>query len=108
MQVLKREPKFEPLRSSTMENVHFRSVTVESLFPDRLRAIASVAEAAEFLLNEWPGKRGRLHGLAQLACLEAMDGSATGDMARSMFIEAAKEADIYVEGSIASTMIPGL
>lgn len=104
---MKREPKFEPLRSSTMENVHFRSVTVESLFPDRLRTIASVAEAAEFLLNEWPGKRGRLHGLAQLACLEAMDGSATGDTARSVFIEAAKEADIYVEGSIASTVIPG-
>jgi hypothetical protein len=90
-----------------MENVHFKSVTVESLFPGKLRTIASVAEAAEFLLNEWPGKRGRLHGLAQQACLEAMDGSATGDMARSVFVEAAKEADIYVEGNIASAVIPG-
>jgi hypothetical protein len=90
-----------------MENVHFKSVTVESLFPNKLRTIHSVAEAAEFLLNEWPGKRGRLHGLAQQACLEAMDGSATGDMARSVFVDAAKHADIYVEGCISQSQLAG-
>ncbi|MEK1853445.1 MAG: DUF982 domain-containing protein [Phyllobacterium sp.] len=82
-----------------MENVYFKSVTVESAHPGKLRNISSVATAAEFLLNEWPGKRGRLHGLARQACLEAMDGTGTGDIARSAFLDAATEANIYVENT---------
>jgi hypothetical protein len=44
-------------------NVHFKAVTVKSIYPGKLRNINSVAEAAEFLLTECPGKRGRVHGL---------------------------------------------
>jgi hypothetical protein len=82
-----------------MQNVYFKSVTVESAYPGKLRNISSVATAVEFLLNEWPEKRGRLHGLARQACLEALDGTVTGDMARSAFLEAAAEANIYVENT---------
>jgi hypothetical protein len=82
-----------------MENIYVKSVTVESAQPGKLRNISSVTKAADFLANEWPGKRGRLHGLAQRACLEAEDGDATGEMAPSVFVEAAKEAEIYVENT---------
>jgi Protein of unknown function (DUF982) len=82
-----------------MENVYFKSVTVESAYPGKRRNISSVATAVEFLLNEWPEKRGKLHGLARQACLEALDGTVTGDMARSAFLEAAAEANIYVENT---------
>lgn len=80
-----------------MENVHFDTVTVETDRVGQLRNITSVTEAASFLLAEWPGKRGRLHALARLACLEALERTITGDDARAAFIDAAKEAGIYID-----------
>jgi hypothetical protein len=79
-----------------MENIHFSVVTVETSRLGQIRKITSVTQAAAFLLSEWPGNRGRLHGLARQACLEALDGTITGEMARSAFIGAAKEAGIFV------------
>lgn len=79
-----------------MENIHFSVVTVETTRLGELRKITSVTQAAAFLLSEWPGQRGRLHGLARHACLEALEGTITGEMARTAFINAAKEAGIYV------------
>jgi hypothetical protein len=79
-----------------MENIHFSVVTVETSRLGQRRGITSVTQAAAFLLSEWPGERGRLHGLARQACLEALEGTITGEMARTAFIDAAKEAGIFV------------
>ncbi|WP_245425171.1 DUF982 domain-containing protein [Phyllobacterium brassicacearum] len=57
--------------------------------------LRSQRRAVAFLLSEWPGKRGRLHGLARQACLEALEGNVAGDLARTAFVDAAREADIY-------------
>ena len=81
-----------------MENVHFPAVTVETGKPGEIRNITSVMEAAAFLLTEWPGKRTRWQGLARQTCLEAMDGNIDADLARTTFIEAAKDANICIAG----------
>jgi hypothetical protein len=85
----------ECTRFTIMENIHFPAVTVETTRIGQLRNITSVTQAAAFLLSEWPGKRGRLHGLARQACLEALEGNVAGDLARTAFVDAAREADIY-------------
>ena len=78
-----------------MENIHFPAVTVETTRIGQLRNITSLTQAAAFLLSEWPGERGRLHGLARQACLEAILGNVTADLARTAIVDAAKDADIY-------------
>ena len=78
-----------------MENIHFPAVTVETTRIGQLRNITSVTQAAAFLLSEWPGERGRLHGLARQPCLEAIVGNVSADLARTAFVDAAKDADIY-------------
>ncbi len=83
---------------SEMENADFPVVKVETGTPGEARSITSVMEAEAFLLTEWPGKRARLHGLARQACLDAMDGNTDADLARNVFIEAAKDANIYIAG----------
>ncbi|QND53198.1 DUF982 domain-containing protein [Phyllobacterium sp. 628] len=90
---------FNDLRFKAMQNAQFKPVTVESLHSCKLRNIGSVAEAAEFLSSDWPGERGRIYLLARMACTEAMEGHATAAMARSVFVEATMEADIYVENT---------
>lgn len=62
----------------------------------KTRNISSVDEAAEFLLEDWPVKRSRKLTAARQACLDAIRGKITCTVARNVFIEAAKEADIYI------------
>ncbi|MBQ9353993.1 MULTISPECIES: DUF982 domain-containing protein [unclassified Phyllobacterium] len=82
-----------------MKDAQFKPVTVESLHSFKLRNIGSVAEAAEFLSSDWPGERGRIYLLARMACNEAMEGHASPAMARSVFVQATMDADIYVENT---------
>jgi hypothetical protein len=82
-----------------MKDAKFKPVTVESLHSFKLRNIGSVAEAAEFLSRDWPGERGRIYLLARMACNEAMEGHASPAMARSVFVQATMDADIYVENT---------
>lgn len=58
--------------------------------------VGSVDEATEFLLQHWPNEKGRKYKAARQTCLDALQGRATARHARSAFIAAAKEADIYV------------
>ena len=63
------------------------------------RAITSVEEAAEWLLERWPEEaRGRrAYLVARKRCLAALDGSGTVAAARETFIRAAREAVILAE-----------
>jgi hypothetical protein len=61
-----------------------------------LRAVTSVEEAAEWLLERWPEKAQgrRAHLAAREACLAALDGAGTVETAGERFIRAAREAGI--------------
>lgn len=74
------------------------NITVESVQPGKLREISSLADAASFLLSEWPNDYlGPAHSLARLACAAALDGHQSASSARKAFIDAAQDADIHVE-----------
>jgi hypothetical protein len=80
-----------------MPNIYFPSVTVEAAHDGKSRTITSVLQAADFLMNDWPPNRRRLHGLARQACLDALEGSLTAAEARAVFIDAARDAKILVD-----------
>lgn len=58
--------------------------------------VASVEEAAENLAMNWPTKDGPMLSVAKQACRDALEGRITCTEARDAFIEAAREADIYI------------
>jgi len=80
-----------------MPNIYFPSVTVEAVHDGKPRTITSVLQAADFLMDDWPPSRGRLHGLARQACLDALEGNLTGAEARAAFIDAARDAKILLD-----------
>jgi hypothetical protein len=55
-----------------------------------------VAEAAELLVLYWPTRVGEKLLEARQACQDALNGKITCTQARQAFIDAAKEAGIYV------------
>lgn len=59
-------------------------------------AIDHAARARHALLIEWPAAHTALHKAACDACLAAMQGN-SADTARMAFIEAAIEADVFIE-----------
>lgn len=61
----------------------------------KYRHIATVEDAARQLLGDWPGS-GKAFVRAQQACLDAIEEKASTDRARKAFIEACREADIFV------------
>jgi hypothetical protein len=75
----------------------FPSVTIEIQPAGKSRNIASVPEAAEVLLMDWPIHDGVKLKAARQKCLDALDGKVTITECRSAFIEAAKEARIFVD-----------
>ncbi len=90
---------FEQQRSGRMTSMPFPTVTVQSDHSGKRRNIASIPEAAEFLLMGWPVHDGVKLKLARKRCLDALDGRETVTNARAAFIEAAKEARIFIDYS---------
>jgi hypothetical protein len=62
----------------------------------KMHDVTSVEEAAENLAMNWPVKDGPMLSAAKQACLEALEGRITCTEARTAFIEAAREANIYI------------
>ncbi|PIO46252.1 DUF982 domain-containing protein [Phyllobacterium zundukense] len=62
----------------------------------KMRDVSCVEEAAENLAMNWPLKTGPKLSAAKQACLDALEGKILCTEARDAFIEAAKEAEIYV------------
>jgi hypothetical protein len=79
-----------------MRDLPFPYVTVMTEHTGKTRNISSVNEAAEFLLHDWPIKSSKKLTAARQACLDALHGKITCTKARDAFIEAAREADIYI------------
>lgn len=60
--------------------------------------IDSVYDAAKYLLDKWPDEeRGEKWLLAQEIMLKCLGGGCSAAVARVAFVEAAREAGIYVE-----------
>ena len=78
-----------------MRELPFPYVTVTDDF-GQARQIGSVGEAAVWLVAHWPIRNGdKLQGAKQ-ACLDALAGKVTCRACRNAFIDAAKEAGIYI------------
>jgi len=79
-----------------MRSLPFPYVTVMTYQVGKTCNISSVEEAAENLMMNWPIKTGAQLLAARLACLDALEGKILCSAAREAFIEAAREAGIYV------------
>lgn len=79
-----------------MRNLPFPYVTIKFDSSGTQRKICSLAEAAELLELHWPRRDGEKLSLARQACQNALEGKVTCTAALEAFIEAAKEAGIYV------------
>ncbi|MDQ0996853.1 hypothetical protein QFZ34_002035 [Phyllobacterium ifriqiyense] len=85
-------PRFKPMRAHP-----FETVTVETKRIGRYRVIASVEEASEYLVYDWPVEKGKLQLDARIACLDCLEGAVSTDAAREAFVAAAKDAGLYVK-----------
>lgn len=80
-----------------MEDKPFKAVTIMTSQVGRMLVINSTLRAAEYLLTEWPVFSGEKLSIAKHALLKCIEGEMSPGVARMAFIEAAKEADIYIE-----------
>jgi hypothetical protein len=77
-----------------MKDRYFKSsVTIEPRL-GRFREAATVAQAALFLIREWPATRGEKYRASLQACLDVLDGKKLPYRARKAFVAAAREANI--------------
>lgn len=90
-----------------MRDLPFQHVTVLKQPGGTVEHISSVNAAADFLLSNWPEDKGRKYKTAWQTCLDALNGTETTKHARSSFIAAAKEADIFVSERTPSATHPG-
>ncbi|MER9061738.1 DUF982 domain-containing protein [Mesorhizobium sp. M0074] len=80
-----------------MRTKRFRKpVVVQPGRIDRDRVVASVSDAAEVLLRDWPRPEGKSRLAAIEACLAVIRGEKPPRIARQAFIAAAKEARILL------------
>ncbi len=76
----------------------FKVVRVFGRQPGQLVAITSAYDAAKFVLEEWPSEEaGNKHVMARQILLKCLEGNCSPAVARVAFIEAAKEAGIFME-----------
>jgi hypothetical protein len=73
-----------------------KPLTFQSQAQASPRTIVSTSEAVSVLANNWPIDRGRSLKRAKKACRDVMDGKRPPSEARSAFIAAAVEANIFV------------
>lgn len=78
-----------------MRELPFPSVTIATDL-GKAKNIRSVGQAGEWLVARWPMRSGDKLQAAKQACLDALDGRVTCTACRDAFIEAAKEAGIYI------------
>ena len=79
-----------------MRNRPFPYVTIMTEKVGRMHNVSSVEEAAEWLVMYWPRKHGEKLEAARQACFDCLEGNVTCTEARDAFIDAAKEADVYI------------
>jgi hypothetical protein len=63
------------------------------------RTVKSTEDAAQCLLAHWPIGKGKAYLEAQQACLDALEGSTSPEVAREAFIAAALAAKIHIRST---------
>ncbi|WLR92197.1 DUF982 domain-containing protein [Shinella zoogloeoides] len=71
-------------------------VTFETQRLGQYRTIISAEEAAGILMGEWPIEDGSALRAACEACLDALEGRGDPEVARSAFLRAADEANVFI------------
>jgi hypothetical protein len=80
-----------------MKDKLFDMPVIVTLDSEEDRDVASVKEALDVLMDEWPaGKGGPVHAEAIRACQGSLDGQCPVEKARDAFSAAAWEADLFV------------
>jgi hypothetical protein len=79
-----------------LRKLSFPYVTVKAGSFSQTINIESVGEAAVWLVAHWPLRNGDKLQAAKQACLDALAGRVTCTVCRDAFIEAAREAGIYI------------
>ena len=80
-----------------METSKFETfVTVSSRTTGVNTSVSTAAEAMEYLLNSWLGKRVEAHRKAVQACHDAISGEKSAAAARRAFVAAARQAGLLV------------
>lgn len=72
------------------------SVTVTSRTAGANTSVSTPAEAMDYLLNAWLGKRHEAHRKAVQACHDAMSGERSAAAARRAFVSATRQAGLLV------------
>lgn len=76
---------------------HFEPVTIETDQPGRHFNVTNAKQVAMRLTAKWPtAPKGEAYRKAVLACMSHLDGKKNTEAVQTTFIEAAKEADIFV------------
>jgi hypothetical protein len=73
-----------------------RPVVIQPGRIDRDRVVTNVRDAAHLLLREWPVQASEKRQAAMEACLRVFRGEGSARHARQAFIDAAKDARIFV------------
>lgn len=71
-------------------------VTFETTRIGHYRTIASTAEAARALLEDWPIHAGKALAEARKTCLAVLEGKKEPAAAREAFLRAAEEAEVFI------------
>jgi hypothetical protein len=97
---------------AALSSIPFKQVIVQTDEIGPLRAVGSVREAAECLVDDWPTEgRGRAYHIACIICHRTLAGDIAAEAARRAFIAAAKEAGVFVredgDGEAEQLIYPG-
>ncbi len=80
-----------------MQDTRFETPVIVKSGPDGAPLqLRSAAEASDFLLNKWPGKRTAKHRAALQACSDTISSGKSAMTARRAFVAAAREVDVLV------------
>ncbi len=75
----------------------FPIVSVMSRKPGQVNGITSAYDAAKFMLEDWPEEDGPKARLAREILLKCLEGGCSPAVARVAFVEAAREANVFIE-----------
>jgi hypothetical protein len=83
-----------------MEKNIFQPLTIETDQLGNLQTIESVQGALDFLASKWPPDNEISQERAMKMCMLALQGKASADVARDVFVDAAKHAGLAIHHGI--------
>lgn len=86
------------VQSMMLNDVKWDAPVVISLENGAPRIFNGVYEAFDFLQHEWPSRHGKAYEQATRLCRASLMGSVSGEIARTAFIEASRDANCLLEG----------